>query len=86
MKLVHDMYGRSTNTTWSDIGVLSLCGMGLALLAVLVVFLVYLMGYGFGIYSAACAIDSSQPQCVAAGWQNQHKINGNLNVNLRQAK
>lgn len=37
-------------------------------LLLIIVFLVYICGYAVGLYSVSCHLDSSQPQCVKAGW------------------
>lgn len=37
-------------------------------LVVVIFFLIYLFGYGAGLWPGTCALDSSQPKCVARGW------------------
>lgn len=31
----------------------------------------YMLGYAVGLWPATCAMESSQPKCVAAGWNGQ---------------
>jgi hypothetical protein len=48
-----------------DSFILGVCGVIMVLMCA---FLLYLFGYGVGLWSASCRIDSSQPQCIRAGW------------------
>lgn len=40
--------------------VLALCGL-----------VFYVLGYGLGLWGVGCQLESSQPKCVAAGWNGQ---------------
>ena len=54
-------------------------GLSVACLVLLfVALIVILLGYLIGLWSAPCAMDSSQPSCIAHGWGTGITLHGSL--------
>lgn len=63
------MYTRGEMIVTSILGTIAVI-----FVAVFCAFMLYLMGWGIGLYEVSCTIESSQPKCVRAGWGEHNDV------------